>query len=141
MIRQGFDQYVSMRDAKTFLGDLGLQLDNMAHWTPHKMFGQYANEVCWFSNVMADLQLYGVMMCCVSLEDNKDGEHDNKEEERADVGLEQEVEGEGGVDYTDYPCDDKEDDLLMLILMLGNSDAVDLIEQCGTYEKENKGKT
>ena len=78
-------------------------------------------------------QTYGAMIRCVGLNDIK---HGDKEEEQANVGLQQEVEGEGGVDYTDYPCDDKEDDLLMLILMLGNSDAVEFIVRCGMDEKE-----
>ena len=82
---------------------------------------------------MADLWLYIVMMRCVGPEDDK---HDGEEEEQADAGIIQELEGEGGIDYTEHPCDDNEDVPITLVAALGDSDAVEFIARCGTDEKE-----
>ena len=72
------------------------------------------------------------MMRCVGLEDN---EHNNKKGDQADVILKQEVEGEGGVDYTEHPRDNKEEVHVMLVVALGNSDTVRIIERCRMDEK------
>ena len=82
---------------------------------------------------MANLRLYGVMMRCVGLKDDK---HNNKEEEQADAKLEQELEGEGGVDYTEHPLGDNKDVPVTLVVALGNLDAMEFIARCGTDEKE-----
>ena len=82
---------------------------------------------------MANLRLYNVMIHCVSLMDNK---HNNKEEEQAGAGLDQEVEGEGGIDYIEHPCKDDEDVPVTLVVALSNSDTVESIARCRTDEKE-----
>ena len=82
---------------------------------------------------MADLRLYSVMMRCVSL---KDDEHEEEEEEQANTRLKQELEGEGGINYTEHPCNDNEDVPVTLVVALGNSNAMEFIAWCGTDEKE-----
>ena len=83
-----------------------------------------------FHDVMANLRLYSIIMCCVGLE------HDKDKEQQADAGLEQGVEGEGDVDYTEHPRDDGKDVPVTLMVALSDSDAVELIAWCGTDEKE-----
>jgi hypothetical protein len=65
LIRQGFHQYSSMKLLEDHVREIGTALQDVADKQQHDLFYQYKNQVTRFCDVMADLDLYDIMLKCV----------------------------------------------------------------------------
>ena len=65
LIRQGFHQYTAMKLIEEHIAEIGTELKHVADKQQHDLFFQYKNQVTRFCDVMADLDLYDIMLKCV----------------------------------------------------------------------------
>ena len=65
LIRQGFHQYTAMKLIEEHIAEIGTELMDVADKQQHDLFFQYKNQVTRFCDVMADLDLYDIMLKCV----------------------------------------------------------------------------
>jgi len=72
LIRQGFHQYITMKAMEDALQLIGDQLQHVADRQQHDLFAQYLNDVQRFCDVMADLNLYEVMLKCIEFAEEPD---------------------------------------------------------------------
>ena len=80
LIRQGFHQYVTMKAIEDALADIGGKLVNVADKQQHDLFAEYNKAVQTFCDVMADLNLYEVMLKCVEFLEAPEEEESSDEE-------------------------------------------------------------
>lgn len=65
LIRQGFHQYANMKLVEEHVAEIGTALKDVADRQQHDLFQQYHTQVARFCDVMADLDLYNIMLKCV----------------------------------------------------------------------------
>jgi len=80
LIRQGFHQYVSMKAIEDATAQIGQTLGDVADRQQHELFAFYAVHVQRFCDVMADLNLYEVMLKCVEFQEAPEEEESSDEE-------------------------------------------------------------
>ena len=69
LIRQGFHQYITMKAIEDALKAIGDELQQVADKQQHELFEYYSTMVQRFCDVMADLNLYEVMMKCLEFQE------------------------------------------------------------------------
>jgi ubiquitin C len=74
LIRQGFHQYVTMKAIEDALKDIGGKLETVADRQQHDLFAVYSTQVQRFCDVMADLNLYEVMLKCLEFAEEPEEE-------------------------------------------------------------------
>jgi len=74
LIRQGFHQYVTMKAIEDSLGTIGTSIETVADRQQHDLFAAYKVQVQRFCDVMADLNLYEVMMKCLQFAEEPEDE-------------------------------------------------------------------
>ncbi|CAB9516895.1 Polyubiquitin (Fragment) [Seminavis robusta] len=80
LIRQGFHQYVTMKAIEDALTDIGDKLVDVADRQQHELFAEYRKSVQKFCDVMADLNLYEVMLKCIEFLEAPEEEESSDEE-------------------------------------------------------------
>ena len=89
LIRQGFHQYAKMKAIEDAVDELGGKLTDVADRQQHELFEMYKTQVQRFCDVMADLNLYEVMLKCIEFAEEPEEEESSDEE---DIALEIEVD-------------------------------------------------
>jgi hypothetical protein len=87
LIRQGFHQYVTMKTIEDALTGIGAKLEHVADRQQHDLFAGYATQVQRFCDVLADLNLYEVMMKCLQFAEAPE-EEESEEPETICVTIE-----------------------------------------------------
>jgi len=80
LIRQGFHQYITMKVMEDALEEIGAKLIHVADRQQHELFATYTTQVQRFCAVMADLNLYEVMMKCLEFHEVPDEEESSSYE-------------------------------------------------------------
>jgi len=80
LIRQGFHQYVTMKAIEDALSAIGTELKDVADKQQHDLFEAYSVQVQRFCDVMADLNLYDVMMKCLEFQEEPEEEESSSAE-------------------------------------------------------------
>jgi len=80
LIRQGFHQYVDMKAIEDALTEIGAKLETVADKQQHDLFQEYKKKVQQFCDVMADLNLYEVMLKCIEFAEAPEEEESSDEE-------------------------------------------------------------
>lgn len=80
LIRQGFHQYIMMKSIEDAVEEIGSKLENVADRQHHDLFGEYALQVQRFCDIMADLNLYDVMIKCLHFAEAPEEEESSTEE-------------------------------------------------------------
>lgn len=86
LIRQGFEQYSVMKAVEEAVTEIDAKLVNVADRQQHDLFGQYNTQVQRFCDVMADLNLYDIMLKCVHFR-NPPGDDESEEPESIQLIL------------------------------------------------------
>ena len=79
LIREGFHQYITMTAINDALKFIGSELQSVADRQQHELFAQYKKDVQRFCDVMADLQLYEVMLKCIEFAEEPEDESEDPE--------------------------------------------------------------
>jgi ubiquitin C len=80
LIRQGFHQYVTMQAIEHALTRIGTTLEHVADRQQHDLFVAYKKQVQRFCDIMADLNLYEVMLKCIQFLEAPEEEESSSEE-------------------------------------------------------------
>ena len=80
LIRQNFKQYAKMQAIGDALVEIGEKLETVADRQQHELMEMYRKQVQRFCDVMADLNLYDIMMKCIEFQDPPDEEESSDEE-------------------------------------------------------------
>lgn len=86
LIRQGFQQYSVMKAIEEAVTEIDAKLQNVADRQQHDLFAQYHTQVERFCDVMADLNLYDIMLKCVQFQ-NPPGDDESEEPETIRIVL------------------------------------------------------
>lgn len=105
LIRQNFLQYVSMKAIEDAVSEIGEKLENVADRQQHELFDYYKTTVQRFCDVLADLNLYAIMLKCIEFskppeeEESDDPEyfHVVVEERASDRKLPMEVDARDAI--------------------------------------------
>ncbi|GKZ01305.1 hypothetical protein MPSEU_001081500 [Mayamaea pseudoterrestris] len=80
LIRQGFVQYVTLKQVEDALTVIGTELANVADRQQLELFAAYATQIQRFCDVLADLALYEIMMKCMEFAEAPEEEESSDEE-------------------------------------------------------------
>lgn len=89
LIRQGFHQYATMKAIEDAVTEIGVKLEGVADRQQQELFAYYQTVLQRFCDVMADLNLYEVMLKCIEFADPPEEEESSDEE---DITIEIEVD-------------------------------------------------
>ena len=87
LIRQGFHQYKTMKAIEDTIVDIGEKLGDVADRQQQELFKAYVKQVQRFCDVLADLNLYEVMMKCLEFAEPPE-EEESEEPETINITIE-----------------------------------------------------
>jgi hypothetical protein len=94
LIRQGFHQYITMKQIEDALLEIASKVGDVADKQQLDLFTAYKVQFQRFCDIMADLNLYDVMMKCVEFAEAP-GEEESSDEESMMISLEVETAVDG----------------------------------------------